>query len=254
MEKEDLFNIGKRSKGIYKELGNGIFSQFASNIYIYSDDNSNTNKYFNEHIPGNYHKTIQYYSDDLKEGSQFFFTKLISKGFKTVVGGPQSIILSAVMFVNSFFDTQMPTNSDSISVQLFNEFNNLIYKNKNNSIGYNVSINNFALIQSTYDKSFCYENILQEYNCPKVKYSDGFIFENDQKAICQNVDSSNKYYIGFKNIPHFSSKISKFPFVQGGLDNHVEVLNVISFFLNNNEVEMNNDIYDIISHNQICED
>ena|SRR3989338_3347669 len=233
-----------------------FYLQFmTANRQIYLDNSSITNSFFKKHIPSYYHVTPIYYIDDLKEGSQYFNSKLATKGIKYIYGGVHSTILSTIMFANFLSDARMPSLTlNPISVNIFNDLNKWAYKNETNIIGNNVNINKIAIIQSRYNGSLCYNsNLISDYNCERVDGSDGFTFDIDQKSICQNIISNSKIYVSVRNVPHFTSTLGYLFLRKDGLDHNLKVQTKIGDFLNNKTIESHEDFINILSTSSNCE-
>lgn len=226
----------------------------SSNKYIYSDNSSLTNQWYHKHIPSYYHISPIYFLDNLKAGADYFSQKAIEKAVTTVIPKAYGIALSGVIFVQGLFDASLPSLSgEKVSVNIFNELNDWMYRIDNNTIGNDVNVTNVAIIQSTYVNNDCSKGLISgDLNCRELKYSDGFIMGEDQRAICKNVNSNNKYYVGFHNLPHFSPFVSELFPSKAGIDKNPQVKYIIYNFLNNHAIEPNPTSYEVISNNQEC--
>lgn len=197
---------------------------------------------YNGHLPGGFYK-----SSNLLIGSvagapvQAGYFKIfnIGKNLITKVGW----IISLFSVYGSLSDVNYPQlNTGTMSMEVYQDFINWINNPTNVKIGDNVNINNFAIIQSTFNE----DRNLTTGEVFYLKGSDGFVSDVDQKGICQNVQSSNKYYIGFDDVPHFSALFRK------GVADNPDVKDVIFSFIDEGEIEVAQP-YEIISTNQNCD-
>jgi len=167
------------------------------------------------------------------------------------------LLLSPGIFIDDFthlFYMHMPPGDKDalISKEIYEELFSWMSGDVQ-EVGKDVSITNFAMIQSTYDNHFlvgaptpCFDFItcivlpnllpMERINTDKI------VSDEDQKEICINVNPTNLNYVGFTNIQHYPS------FIFGGLPDNDQVHIVITEYLKNKKIDYKEGL-DIISTN-----
>lgn len=223
------------NSGVYESHPSSFYSCPPFVCYHWYD-------FYNGHLPGGFYKLhdllIGYASSAPAQKGYFKIFK-IGKNLVKKAGW----IIRFLSVFGSLSDVNYPQiNTGIISMEVYQDFINWISDPTNVKIGDNVNINNFAIIQSTFDE----DKGLITGEIFYLKGSDGFVSDADQKGICQNINSDNKYYVGFKDIPHFSALFKK------GMANEPDVKDVVYNFLDDEKIEQSSS-YEIISTNQNCE-
>lgn len=208
-----------------------VFTQYLKDYQSYYQDDSPTFNQYGGHLPGGYYNSRGWWMS-------FLPTPPI-QWYYSVIG---SLILSSL-------DVNTPSLSSSkISMGVYQDIISWINDSDNPKIGQNVQLNNFAIMQSSFDMDWEYGAGygVREYR----KGTDLFVSNQTQKAVCKNIVSDNKYYIGFKNFAHFGPNLPQ-PIFIGTFPASKELRNTIIYFLNNKEIGEGD--YDIISTSSNCE-
>ena len=202
------------------------FPEFIRTTWVF-DNKSVVDQAFHGHIPSAFYK-----------GSQFINNLLEPKYPGTYLSDVALELLQAA------FDVSVPpATTIALSTSTYRDIQSWINGSVDPEVG-KINVTNFAIIQSKYKPNNLYEWFGFETDNAGT---DNFVSGEDQKFICKNVNATNsKYYVGFKNIPHFGST-----FVDG-LYEEEKVLDVIKYFVNNYNLK-SGDTYEILSTQQNCE-
>src|SRR3989338_8778299 len=214
--------LGKFTRSNYypeKELP--VFPEYIRTTWVF-DNNSIIDSGFHGHIPGGFYK-----------GKEFLPTLLNPK--------VTSVTLVKIIFkvlVAAFDISVPPATTNALSTSTYRDIQSWINCSVDPKVGI-INVTNFAIIQSAYEPNNIYEYIgMVRYNVG----TDNFVSGEDQKFICKNVNATNsKYYVGFKNIPHFGST-----FVWG-IAERPKVLDLINNLLSDNFIVEEDQSYEILS-------
>ena len=211
----------------YPEKELPVFPEYIRTTGVF-DNKSIIDQGFHGHIPSSFYK-----------GKDFLPSLLEPKVTTYILADVAFQILIAA------FDISVPPATiNALSTSTYKDIQSWINGSVDPKVG-KINITNFAIIQSAYEPNNPYENIgMITYNVG----TDNFVSVDDQKYICKNVNAtSSKYYVGFKNIPHFGST-----FVWG-ISEKPKVLDLINNLLNDNFIVEEDPPYEILSNQEDCE-
>lgn len=135
-----------------------------------------------------------------------------------------------------------PDVAEAMQLSIYNDLLSWMNHSVNPEVGKNVNINNFAIIQSDYT-----QDVRDLYGIRIYRIGgDNFVSNEDQSIICKNVNSNNKYYVGFNNKGHFSTLFIK------GIADSSAIHKVVYDFLDDGHI-VKKPSYTIISDQANCE-
>ena len=220
------------------------FSDYINKHYYYFFPNTTFYNSHAGHLAGNYFKSINFLKD---EGISLGLSKLFGPYFITSTGTSlptAATVLTDVVVSTMSSDLPGYLNTNKISLNVYRDLSNwTVYGEL--PIGSQVNISNILIIQSTFDKDECYKNIFGNWSCKIYDHSDKFIIDEDQRSICKNINSSNKYYVGYRDIPHFSGILNP------NFGEDEKVMETIDYFIKNNNLKTSIN-YQIISEISNC--
>ena len=241
--------IGNFSYPLY-QTDKKVLAPFADFIQDkserFQDDEWHYYGIFDGHIPGSFYKSFFFIGETLtgaivgkalKETKEWALI-FISEAAGLVIEKSQIVISAHTSYFPSFFTSK-------ISMDVYQDLIN--WMSSSVTIGKDVNISNVAIIQSTYTNNYNkkYEGALFE-GTVYIKGTDKFVSDADQLGICKNINSNNKYYVNFENLPHFGA---------GGfnsLADQRDVQDLITVFLKIQSIESCNE-YTILSDQTNCE-
>ena len=223
------------------------FSDYINKHYYYFFPNTTFYNSHAGHLAGNYFKSINFLKD---EGISLGLSKLFGPYFITSTGTSlptAATVLTDVVVSTMSSDLPGYLNTNKISLNVYRDLSNwTVYGEL--PIGSQVNISNILIIQSTFDKDECYKNIFGNWSCKIYDHSDKFIIDEDQRSICKNINSSNKYYVGYRDIPHFSGS----SFEKGIADKKI-IQDLIEDYLKEQEIKKGAETFSLISNQSNCE-
>ena len=174
--------------------------------------------------------------DPLKSANNLHITdtavRLNMIGEKEYVRNNNLQLYNKISWTTLFFSTFF--GSSKLSINIYDEFKTWIDEQNGPKIGQNVNINNLLVVQgdSNGKPSF-------------TDNTDGIVAIKDEKQICQNVNSTNKYYLSFSGSLHFRTLLDQ------SIADEDRVKNSIKEFINTKQILQNEQF--ILSHQTNCE-
>jgi len=216
------------------------FIQTQSERGRYDEDNYRYYGMLDGHMPGWFYKGSIHTAIIIGDILTARTVSKVAKWAYVFISSTVSNIITGVDIIISSHNTFFPRlSSEPLSMGVYQDL--ATWMDSSVIIGDDINITNIAIIQSTYE-----ENEDKLFGDVYLKGTDKFVSDTDQKEICQNINSNNKYYIDFDNIPHFGAGIIK------GLSEKPEVESLIKDYLADTNID-GEDTYQIISDNTNCE-
>lgn len=217
----------------------------------FKDSGFINNHFFHGHTPGYFYKVREFAVDFLFDAKGYtnpadeisVMTWIIQK-----VTGTSLKWLSLIK--DALFAASYPSpeiNSKPVSSNVLLELTNIMNGTVQMDVGTNVNITNVLIIEGfkTYNSVLEDGEILdQDYVSAEGtvleddKGTDKFVSHNDQEIIYNNSLSSNKYYVSFPDVNHFTTVLKE------GLADYSRVRSLVIYYLQEKQVEESN-IYEI---------
>ena len=231
--------IGNFTKS--KEYDPPMYPWFVRYLIEHSDIfeyNSTEYNRWNGHLPGHYFKTVLFLNN--------LESNLAGKLIGWLFGAPIGIISTTASIVIDGIKASTypvpPFSNKRISMEIYNELLEWINDTSGPKVGKDVYFPNFVIIQGNWEtispEDFFYKELYH-------RGTDGFVSTEDQLQICKHIDSENKYYISFKNVPHFDTWLRK------GLIENQKIKRAVEEYLRT-LMFLENEDYTILSNEGNC--